>query len=73
MALSRLQVQFAGNHQYVLELQITQMAPAQRTAGIAAADFVFILAASVFFFCGHQFGLQRNGQTVRFPGEMTNY
>lgn len=46
------------------------MASAQRTAGIAAADAVFILAASIFFFCGHQFGLQRNGKTIRFPGEL---
>lgn len=46
------------------------MAATQRTAGIAAADAVFILAASTFFFCGHQFGLQRNGKTVRFPGEL---
>ena len=57
----------------MFERQITQMVPAQRTAGVAAADFVFILAASALVFCGHQFGLQRNGQTVRFPGEMTKY
>lgn len=46
------------------------MASAQRTAGIAAADAIFILAASIFIVCGHQFGLQRNGKTVRFPGEL---
>ena len=49
-------------------LQILKMAPGQRTTGILAADGIFILTASLFFYCGHQFGLQRNGPTVPFPG-----
>ncbi|KAL0023486.1 hypothetical protein WJX79_000502 [Trebouxia sp. C0005] len=47
--------------------QILKMAPGQRTTGILAADGIFILTASLFFYCGHQFGLQRNGPTVPFP------
>jgi len=49
-------------------LQILEMAPEQRTTGILAADGIFILTATLFFYCGHQFGLQRNGPTVPFPG-----
>ena len=49
-------------------LQILEMAPEQRTTGILAADGIFILTATLFFYCGHQFGLQRNGPTVLFPG-----
>ena len=49
-------------------LQILKMAPEQRTTGILAADGIFILTATLFFYCGHQFGLQRNGSTVPFPG-----
>ncbi|DBA98819.1 TPA: hypothetical protein ACH3X1_014582 [Trebouxia sp. C0004] len=51
-------------------LQILGMAPEQRTTGILAADGIFILTATLFFCCGHQFGLQRNGPTVTFPGPM---
>ncbi|KAL0046115.1 hypothetical protein WJX82_002820 [Trebouxia sp. C0006] len=50
--------------------QILKMAPEQRTTGILAADGIFILTATLFFYCGHQFGLQRNGPTVPFPGPM---
>ena len=49
-------------------LQILEMAPEQRTTGYLAADGIFILTATLFFYCGHQFGLQRNGPTVPFPG-----
>ena len=49
-------------------LQILEMAPEQRTTVFLAADGIFILTATLFFYCGHQFGLQRNGPTVPFPG-----
>lgn len=49
-------------------MQILEMGPQQRTMGILAADGIFIATATIFFYCGHQFGLQRNGPTVPFPG-----
>lgn len=50
--------------------EITQMTSAQRTAGIAAADSIFILSATAFLYFGDKFGVQRNGTTPRFPGPM---
>ena len=51
-------------------LQILESAPQQQTQGILTLDGLFIVATTLFLYCGHQFGLQRNGKTPRFPGDI---
>ena len=50
-------------------LQMLASTAKQRVMNIQIADTVFLLAATIFFYCGHVFGLQRNGPTLPFPGK----
>jgi len=49
------------------------MTPQERTTGVLAADGLFILTATLFFYVGHQFGIQRNGETLPFPGTLLKH